>query len=96
MNDYPRRSFIRNSLLTAAGLAVSKYTFAQPPNDYTYISIAEESEMLRQRKVSPVDLTKACLRRIELLNPKLNAFITVTADSALKEAVIRKDQYDNK
>lgn len=95
MNDYPRRSFIRNSLLTAAGLAVSKYTFAQPPNDYTYISIAEVSEMLRQRKVSPVDLTKACLRRIELLNPKLNAFITVTADSALKEAKLAEIEIRN-
>ena len=86
MNDYPRRTFIRNSLLTAAGLAVSKYLFGQPPKDYTYMSIAEVSEMLRQRKVSPVDLTIACLKRIELLNPKLNAFITITANSALKEA----------
>lgn len=86
MNDYPRRAFIRNSLLTAAGLAISKYTFAQNLTAYNYFSIAEVSELVRQKKVSPVELTKACLKRIELLNPKLNAFITVTADSALKEA----------
>jgi aspartyl-tRNA(Asn)/glutamyl-tRNA(Gln) amidotransferase subunit A len=36
--------------------------------------------------VSPVELTNECLSRIERLNPKLNAFITVTADSALAEA----------
>ncbi len=86
MNDYSRRDFLRNASITAAGLALSKYTFAQNPTDYTYLSIAEVSELVRQKKVSPVELTKACLKRIEQLNPKLNAFITVTADSALKEA----------
>jgi len=41
---------------------------------------------VRNKKVSPVELTHECLSRIERLNPKLNAFITVTADSALAEA----------
>ena len=36
--------------------------------------------------MSPVELTHECLSRIERLNPKLNAFITVTADSAVAEA----------
>jgi len=49
-------------------------------------SILEASELLRSRRVSPVELTQECLARIEELNPKLNAFITVTADSALDEA----------
>ncbi|OFV95386.1 MAG: hypothetical protein A3H28_02220 [Acidobacteria bacterium RIFCSPLOWO2_02_FULL_61_28] len=42
--------------------------------------------MVRRKKVSPVELTKACLARIEQWNPKLNAFVTVTAESALAEA----------
>ncbi len=42
--------------------------------------------MLRKGTVSPVELTNECLARIETLNPTLNAFITVTADSALAEA----------
>jgi aspartyl-tRNA(Asn)/glutamyl-tRNA(Gln) amidotransferase subunit A len=49
-------------------------------------SILELSQLLRARELSPVDLTKDCLARIEELNPLLNAFITVTADSALAEA----------
>jgi aspartyl-tRNA(Asn)/glutamyl-tRNA(Gln) amidotransferase subunit A len=49
-------------------------------------SILEVSELLRKRKVSPVELTKNCLAQIERLNPTLNAFITVTADSALAQA----------
>src|SRR5262245_58396075 len=46
-------------------------------------SIAEISELIRRREVSPVDLLRECLERIEQLNPKLNAFITMTAESAL-------------
>jgi aspartyl-tRNA(Asn)/glutamyl-tRNA(Gln) amidotransferase subunit A len=49
-------------------------------------SILELSKRLRAQELSPVDLTKDCLARIEKLNPLLNAFITVTADSALAEA----------
>src|SRR5262249_51947002 len=40
----------------------------------------------RQRELSPVELTTALLRRIERLDPKLRAFVTVTADRALAEA----------
>ena len=49
-------------------------------------TIVEASAALRARKLSPVELTRACLDRIERLNPRLNAFITVTAESALQEA----------
>src|SRR6266853_2432759 len=37
-------------------------------------------------EVSPVEVVIACLRRIEQLNPKLNAFITVLAEQALAQA----------
>jgi aspartyl-tRNA(Asn)/glutamyl-tRNA(Gln) amidotransferase subunit A len=50
------------------------------------LSIFEASELLRSRQVSPVELTRECLARIEELNAKLNAFITVMADSALAAA----------
>ena len=33
-----------------------------------------------------MEVTRDCLARIEKLNPELNAFITVTAESALAEA----------
>lgn len=44
------------------------------------------SELLRQGTLSPVEFTTACLARIEKLNPGLNAFITVTAESAVAQA----------
>ncbi len=49
-------------------------------------TIVEVAPRLRRKEVSPVELTRACLDRIEKLNPALNAFITVTAESALAEA----------
>src|ERR1700733_8798868 len=50
------------------------------------MTIAEAGEGLRARRVSSVELTKECLRQIDKLKPVLNAFITVTADSALAHA----------
>ena len=49
-------------------------------------SIAQAGELLRQRKISPVELTQQSLKKISELNPALNAFITVTADEALAQA----------
>ncbi len=54
--------------------------------DYYYSSIAELSLLIRQQRVSPVAVVNGCLRRIESLNPKLNAFITVLADQGLRQA----------
>jgi aspartyl-tRNA(Asn)/glutamyl-tRNA(Gln) amidotransferase subunit A len=51
-----------------------------------HTSIVETSELLRKRELSPVELTKNCLAQIERLNPTLNAFITVTGESALAQA----------
>jgi aspartyl-tRNA(Asn)/glutamyl-tRNA(Gln) amidotransferase subunit A len=49
-------------------------------------ALSEAADLIRRRKVSPVELTRACLARIEWLNPALNCFITVTGESALAQA----------
>ena len=49
-------------------------------------TIGELSVKIRNRSISPVELTHHCLDRIAKLNPVLNAFITVTAESALERA----------
>ena len=51
-----------------------------------FLSIAALSSLLRQKKLSPVELTRLLLDRIERLNPQLNAFLTITADRALVDA----------
>lgn len=50
------------------------------------ITLAEASELLRRKEVSPVELTGTCLTRIDELNPSINAFITVMRERALAEA----------
>jgi aspartyl-tRNA(Asn)/glutamyl-tRNA(Gln) amidotransferase subunit A len=52
----------------------------------TLETIVDLAPRLRRKEISPVELTRACLHRIDKLNPTLNAFITVTAESALAEA----------
>jgi aspartyl-tRNA(Asn)/glutamyl-tRNA(Gln) amidotransferase subunit A len=54
--------------------------------DLAFATIEEVGLLYRKRKLSPVELTKILLGRIEQLNPKLNAYITVTAELALAQA----------
>jgi aspartyl-tRNA(Asn)/glutamyl-tRNA(Gln) amidotransferase subunit A len=51
-----------------------------------WLDLAEASKLVQTHAVSPVELTRACLDRIERLDPILKAFITITAESALREA----------
>jgi aspartyl-tRNA(Asn)/glutamyl-tRNA(Gln) amidotransferase subunit A len=78
-----RRSF----LAAGAGAAAWAFApaFAESP-DLTAQTLKKASELLRSKKASPVELTRACLKRIEKLNPAVNAFITVTGESALAAA----------
>jgi aspartyl-tRNA(Asn)/glutamyl-tRNA(Gln) amidotransferase subunit A len=55
-------------------------------DDLVYQRRSELALRLQRRELSPVELTENVLGRIEQLNPRLNAFITVTADRARAEA----------
>jgi aspartyl-tRNA(Asn)/glutamyl-tRNA(Gln) amidotransferase subunit A len=94
---HSRRVFIKTALTGIAGTmmaGIDKHAAhasagAQQKGQGSNVSqlgLSEASQLVRSKKVSPVELTRECLSRIERLNPKLNAFITVTADSALAEA----------
>jgi aspartyl-tRNA(Asn)/glutamyl-tRNA(Gln) amidotransferase subunit A len=49
-------------------------------------SLQQVSELIRKKSASPVELTRECLKRIEKLNPVLNAYITVMGEQALAQA----------
>ena len=54
--------------------------------DLCYTPATELVRMIRGKKLSPVEVTRAVLERMEALHGKLNAFCTVTADAALATA----------
>src|SRR5260370_40775589 len=54
--------------------------------DLAYATIEEIGKLFRKPKLSPLELTKLMLARIERINPKLNASLTVTAELALAQA----------
>src|SRR5215475_4323493 len=54
--------------------------------------IAELSCRIRRKEISPVEIARECLARIEKLNPRLNAFTAVMAESALAEARVAEQE----
>ncbi len=54
--------------------------------DLCFLTIAEAARHIRARKISPVELTEALLRRIDALDPQINTFVTVTAEQAMVQA----------
>jgi aspartyl-tRNA(Asn)/glutamyl-tRNA(Gln) amidotransferase subunit A len=54
--------------------------------DLAFATIEEVARLFRKRKLSPVELTRLMLSRIVQLDPKLNSYITVTAELALTQA----------
>jgi aspartyl-tRNA(Asn)/glutamyl-tRNA(Gln) amidotransferase subunit A len=55
-------------------------------DELTSLTLGEAADAVRARGVTPTELTKACLDRIARLDPRLNSFITVTAERALADA----------
>src|SRR5213593_2100292 len=55
-------------------------------NDLTFLPAVQMAEQIRHRKISPVELVEAHLRKIKKLNPVLNAFVQVDAEGAFRQA----------
>ncbi len=51
-----------------------------------FLSIREASELIRSGQLSPVELVRACLDRIEATEDQLHSFITLLKDEALQQA----------
>ncbi|MGH7318514.1 MAG: amidase [Candidatus Rokuibacteriota bacterium] len=55
-------------------------------NALCWLSASELAALIRKKKASPVEVVDAVLDRIDRLNPRLNAYVTVTAERARKAA----------
>jgi len=78
-----RRDFLAAGIGAGAWALTSAFGQTQ---DLTELTLKKASELLRRKAISPVELTQACLKRIERCNPSVNAFITVTSESAIATA----------
>jgi aspartyl-tRNA(Asn)/glutamyl-tRNA(Gln) amidotransferase subunit A len=56
------------------------------PEEICYLGAGELSRLIQKREISPVEIVKAHLNRIESLEPILNSFITLLADQAMEAA----------
>ncbi len=54
--------------------------------DICYMSLEEQAEAIKTKKLSPVEIMEAIFSRIERLNPKINAYCNLLADSAKEQA----------
>ena len=91
MEEIGRREFMLLTAGTCALHAVASgsnaFATASASSDaLAGITLTEASMRMRSKQVSSVQLTQACLTRIKLYNPKINAFITVMDKDALAEA----------
>ena len=98
MPDLTRREFAWSVAGAAAAAPALARQVAAPParpapppptaqeDALAALSLADAAARLSAGQVTSVDLTRACLARIAVYQPKLNAFITVLGDRALAEA----------
>lgn len=54
--------------------------------DFAYLSVAEAADLLRAKKLSPVEYTKALIARVEKHDKKFNSFLRFTPDLAMEDA----------
>jgi aspartyl-tRNA(Asn)/glutamyl-tRNA(Gln) amidotransferase subunit A len=83
MESSTRREWLAASL---GAVVASRITFADSSDDVSALTLKQASDRIRSNKVSPVELTQACLDRIKTYNPKINAWITVMREKALAQA----------
>ena len=57
-----------------------------------FLTIHQASELIRSRQLSPVELTRACLDRIEQTDERLHSFILTLADEALRDARVAESE----
>ena len=61
-----------------------------------YLSAVEALSLFRRRKLSPVELMSAVIRRAEAVNPRINAFADTYFDEAMAKARAAEDVYSRK
>ena len=71
------------------------YRLTTGNNTMHFKSLTEVADAIRNKDISPVELTEAMLSRVDTLNPQLKAYATITADLAREQAKIAEQEISN-
>jgi aspartyl-tRNA(Asn)/glutamyl-tRNA(Gln) amidotransferase subunit A len=101
--ELSRRGFLAGSLVATGMVRSEAPAFAaqrapaRVPDaaGLPYLTITEAAPLLRTRRLSPVELTQAVLARIERVDGRVHAFITVTRDEAIRAARAAEQEIAN-
>jgi aspartyl-tRNA(Asn)/glutamyl-tRNA(Gln) amidotransferase subunit A len=72
--------------MTGLGAVAAAVPAVGQSPDLATLTLRQASDLIRRRTVSAVELTVACMKRIDAYNPSLNAFVTVAREQALEAA----------
>jgi amidase len=94
MAEFTRREILRAGTAAVAAALTPKVIFAgtrgaaggTPAQGWQFVSASEIARAIRTKQISSLEVTQLALERIQKLNPRLNAIVTLTAESALKRA----------
>src|SRR5436189_4762153 len=86
MSETPQTVSRREWFLAMAAVPLAPQMTRFSTDEPHFWTLSEAADQIRKRKISSEELTRLCLERIHQRSERLNAFITVTADSALEHA----------
>ena len=85
-------SVSRRTFLKSAALAPALAPLVQSSAEVHYLSLREVARRVESKELSPVEVTRAMLERIELLDPRLKSYATVMAEQAMASARAAEDE----
>ena len=62
---------------------------------FHFLTLTELSEQIRRRSISPIDVTRLCLDRINEYDNILSGYLTVIGDRALRQASLAEEEISN-
>ena len=77
-----RRRFLRTTGAAAASVLMPPRWLWAAEDPFAKLDATAQAELVRKKDVSPLELVDAAIRRVEALNPQLNAFVTTCFERA--------------
>lgn len=87
-----RKPSRRDFLAITTGTIAARFASAEAPSSLSALTLNQAAAGIRAKKISPIELTEACLDSVKTWNPKINAWITVMREKALAQAKVLAEE----